>query len=128
MEREKVHFDEIVKEVAAAALFEALGTARPKYKGLSEKEFALIFGLSESQFEHFIGKALGNSLSKKLESNMLKHLEDGDSIEFPKAFNLFVHESEVRTNEAGVPTKKISVRTRKALKEKLNRAFQPIQP
>lgn len=121
MEQTKVKFEEIVKEVATEALFEALGTARPKYKGLTDKELALVLGLSESQYEHLVSKALGRSLSEKLESNMLKHLEKGNSIEVPHAFNLFVHESEVRVNEeTGQPTRKVSVRTRRALKEKLN--------
>lgn len=119
MENSKVKFEEIVKEVAPEALFEALGTARPMYKGLSDKDLSLVLGLSEFQYDH-LNEALIRTLSEKIVANMLKHLESGNSIEVPKAFNLFIHESEVKKNESGERAKKVSVRTRRALKEKLN--------
>lgn len=121
MEKAKVKFEEVVKEVATQALFEALGIARPKYKGLTDKELALVLGLSDSQYDHLINKAFSRVMSEKLEANILKHLEMGNSIEVPHAFNIFVHESEVRVNEeTGKPARKVSVRTRRALREKLN--------
>lgn len=120
MEKEKVRLEEIVKEIAVPSLFEALGKVRPKYKGLSEKEMALVLGLSDSQYTHLVEKALSNVIAENLIENMLKHLLNGNSIEVLHAFNIFVHESEVHLNEKGLPAKKISVRTRKALKEKLN--------
>lgn len=120
MEDTKVKFEEIVKEVAKEALFEALGMVRPKYKGLTDSEMALVLGLSDSQYNHLVEKALSRVLSDKIEENMLKHLQEGNSIEVPHAFNIFVHESEVRVNESGQPARKVSVRTRRALKEKLN--------
>ena len=120
MEKEKVKLEELVKEIAVPALFEALGKVRPKYKGLTEREMALVLGLSDSQYTHLVDKALSNVFAEKLEENMLRHLQNGNSIEVPHAFNIFIHESEVSLNEKGLPAKKVSVRTRKALKEKLN--------
>ena len=120
MANEKMKLEEIFKEMTTTAFMEALGTARPKYKGLSHRELALMMGLSESQYTHLMDKALPRKFAERLQENILKHLENGDSVEFPHSFNVFVHESEVRTNVHGNPIKKVSVRTRKAFKEKLN--------
>jgi hypothetical protein len=129
---EKVKIESIVKEVAGAALREAIVTAKPKYKGLTDSQLAEIFGLTEYQFAHLADKALGNIVAEKLEAGIENVLIAGKSLEVPHQFNVFVHtskgtvskEGEVisapRLNKNGAPSKKLSVRTRRGIKEKLN--------
>lgn len=116
----KVKFVELVQEVAGEAMIEAIKTAKPKYKDLTNEELAEMFGLSEFQFNHLTEKAVGRAVSEKLEEKMEATFVAGSSIEFPRQFNVFIHESQVRKNTDGTPSRKLSIRTRKALKDKLN--------
>ena len=121
MELEKVKFEEIVQEIAIKSLIEALGKARSRYKTLNEDDFALVMGLSESQFKQLKEKSLGAILSENLMKAIDDHVAQGHSIEFKNRFNVFVHESTTRVNEeTGEPFKKMSIKTRKELREKLN--------
>jgi hypothetical protein len=117
---EKIKFHELVQDVAAEALKESIGVAKPKYKDKSDKELAEAMGLSEYQYNHFMDKALGRAFAQKIESKMLELLKDKKSIEVPHAFNIFLHESKARVNENGDPARKLSIRTRTALKNELN--------
>lgn len=116
----KVKVETLLQAIAGDAVKDALKTAKPKYKDKTNAELAEIFGLSEFQFEHFMEKALGRSISQKLEGAFKNTLANGDSIEVPHQFNVFVHESQVRKNENGTPVRKLSIRTRKSIKETIN--------
>jgi hypothetical protein len=116
----KVKFQELVQEVAGDVFKEAIGVAKPKYKGKSDQELAEIMGLSEYQYNHFKEKALGNTLGKALEAKIIELLKNHNSIEVAHAFNVFVHESSARKNENGTSARKLSIRTRQALKRDLN--------
>lgn len=116
----KVKFQTVVNELAREAFLKALFTAKPKLSGHSDSELAKCLSLTEYQYEHLLTKTLGKAFSEQIEEALFQKLKDGDSIEFPHKFNIFVHESEVRTNEDGNPAKKFSIRTRRAAKEKLN--------
>jgi hypothetical protein len=117
---EKIKLEVIVNEVAGAALREAIKTAKPKYKDLTDVELAEVFGLTEYQFAHLADKALGRIVSEKAEEGIREVLLAGNSLEVSHQFNVYVHESKSRTNENGTPSKKLSIRTRRAIKSKLN--------
>lgn len=128
----KVKVGELVKSITGAALREAIVTAKPKYKDLTDAELAEKFGLTEFQFGHLADKALGNAIAEKLEVGIEQVLLNGDSLEVPHQFNVFVHTSKgtvskdgkvlssPRLNKNGEPSKKLSVRTRRNIKDKLN--------
>lgn len=117
---EKIKLQAIVQTIAGDAFKNALATARPKYKGKSDQEIAEILGLSEFQYQHFIQQALGRAVSQMLEDSFTTILTEGNSIEVPHQFNVFVHASSARVNKNGESLKKLSVRTRRALKAKIN--------
>lgn len=117
---EKVKFQELVQGIANEAFKEAIGIAKPKYKEKSDEEFAEILGLTEYQYNHFLDNVLGRVVADKVHSKMLELLNQNKSIEMPHSFNIFVHESKARTNENGAPARKLSIRTRRALKNELN--------
>lgn len=128
----KVKVEAIVKEIAGSALREAIATAKPKYKDLTDEQLAEIFGLTPYQFAHLADKALGKIVAEKLENGIKQVLKNGDSFEVPHQFNVFVHTSKgtvakdgkvlssPRLNEKGEPSKKLSIRTRRNMKEELN--------
>jgi hypothetical protein len=116
----KVKLQEIVNEVAPIAFKEALGKANPKMKNKTNEELAAILGLSEHQYKHFMGLALGRAISECVEDKISRVLKQGDSVEVPHQFQVYVHTSEARKNEKGEPAKKLSVKTRRGLKRELN--------
>lgn len=129
---EKIKLESIINEIAGAALREAIKTAKPKYKDLTDEQLAEAFGLTEYQFAHLSDKALGRIISDKVEAKINETLVAGKSIEVPHQFNVFVHTSKgttnkdgsvasfPRLNENGNPSKKLSIRTRRGIKETLN--------
>lgn len=117
---EKKKLNEVTKSVAKDAFKEALFTAKPKLRGATDKELQEELGLTEFQYNHLVEKTLGGSFAEKLEEKFLEEFKAGNSIEVPNQYQVFVHESKVRTNDKGEASKKLSVRTRKALKEAIN--------
>lgn len=117
---EKIKLEELLVKVAGEALKDAIKTAKPKYKEKTDVELAEIFGLSEFQFTHLTEKALGRAVSERLEEEMETTFVAGNSVEVPHQFMVFVHESKARKTKSGVPVRKLSIRTRKALKHKIN--------
>lgn len=128
---EKVKLEAIAQEVSRETFIEAIKTAKPKYKDLTDVELAEILGLTEYQFKHFADKALGSAFSEKVEEKISQILKDGKSLEVPHQFNVFVHTSKgtkqkdgsttsPRLNKNGKPSRKLSIRTRRGIKETLN--------
>lgn len=115
----KIKAQDIFNGITEAAFKEALGKANNKAKGITDEELAKQLGLSEYQYQHFF-KALSRSLDNKFESILNELFKNGDSLEVPHQFQVYVHESESRINEKGEPAKKLSVRTRRGLKAGLN--------
>jgi hypothetical protein len=118
---EKIKLPQLVQAVAKESFKEALKVAKPKYKDKTDEELAEILGLTEFQFKHFTEKALGDAFSENLEKAIASILHQGNSLEVPHQFNVFVHESKARKNENGEPSRKLSIRTRRSLKAGLNK-------
>jgi hypothetical protein len=116
----KIKIEELLNEITLDALREALGTAKPQYKGATDRELSLIFGLTETQFEHFTKDALSRFLTDALLRKMEEQFLQGNTINFANLFGVSVYESSVYKNEIGLPKKKLSVVTRGKIKEKLN--------
>ena len=128
---EKIQLHAVIQEVAGQSFREAIKTAKPKYKDLTDEQLAEVFGLTEYQFNHLADKALGRNVGEKVVEKIKELLEDGKSLEVQHVFNVFVHTSKgtkhkdgsvsiPRLNKNGKPSKKLSVRTRRAIKETLN--------
>lgn len=115
----KIKVAEVFNEIAEEAFKAAYGKANNKAKGISDVELAKGLGLSEYQYQHFF-KALSRSFDDKFEAKLHELFKNGDSLEVPHQFQVYVHESESRKNENGSPAKKLSVRTRRGLKAGLN--------
>lgn len=117
---EKVKLAEVIQGIAAESFKAALATAKPKLKEISDEELAGLMGLSDYQYNHFLNKALGVAISKRIEEAIHQLLLEEKSLEVPHQFQVYVFESESRQNKNGNPAKKLSLRTRRALKEQLN--------
>lgn len=117
----KFKLNQLLREVSVDAFMDALATAKPKYKNKTKEELAEIFGLTEYQFTHLLEKTIPNAMSEKLEGKIKETLNNGDSLEVPQQFNVYVHESKVRVKkETGKKSRKLSIKTRDEMKRKLN--------
>lgn len=116
----KVKLDELIKEVARESLLDALFNVKPKYKEKTAEELAEAFGLTPYQWNLVVQHILPRYVAEGVEKKIEEVLKNGDSLEVLHQFNIFVHESNARKNEKGEPAKKLSIRTRRALKNKLN--------
>ena len=114
----KVNFNEIVNDVTWKSFREAIGLAKPSYKGKGDNELREIFGLTEYQFSH-LQKALGTRLGENLQGGINQTLINGDSIEIPHSMNIYVYQSK-RKNSEGQEMKKLSIKTRTKMKKQIN--------
>lgn len=117
---EKIKVQEVFNNVTEEAFKEALGKACNKLKGIADEELQKVLGLSDYQFKHFF-KALSRSMGEKFEAEVHALFHKGNSLEVPHQFQVYVHESESRKTESGAPAKKLSIRTRRGLKNGLNK-------
>ena len=107
-----------VKELiqTTGILEEVLPQVATKLEGTNVKE---ILGITDKQLER-IEKKLAEKITSQLEQGVKDALVKGEAVEFPQNFLVLPTESTVRKNEDGTPVKKLSLRTRKAMKDTLN--------
>lgn len=87
-----------------------------KFKSASSIEEAL--GITERQATR-LSLDLAESLLESLLRNMETRLLHDESIEFPKQFVVAIKRSKVRMDDEGQPLKRLTIRTRKALKNQM---------
>lgn len=85
------------------------------------EKIAVVAGLqlTDAQYEK-VEKAISEKVAERFNNSVHEALLNDDSIEFQHMFNIAATKSTVRTNEDGSPVRKISVKTRTALKNELN--------
>ena len=115
---EKMKFEELVSNVSEWAVLEALASAKRSYKDYREDDWKKLFGLTDYQYQLFLN-ALNRNLSAELQGEIDATLIAGDSVEFPKSFNVRKYVM-TRTDSTGKPISKLSISTRERMKQLIN--------
>ena len=117
----KVTLRELIDRVSLDAFKEALLLTKRSYGEITDRDMMMMLGLTDAQYERFVKTTLNHVLNKKLTVAMIDALTNGDSINLPRQFELRVYTSGTRMNENGTPFRKMSIKTKEQMSNRLNK-------